>query len=431
MTFDARAAKLLQPGENLTSADHPGLRLSATATTCTWIYRYRSPVDDRLRQIRIGAWPAMSVHAAIAAWEGLRRRRELGEDPAARRKEARDAQRRAVEETRARTAQNALRVCDLVDAYWNGHVVERRKKKGATEVRRMFDTMLGEVAELPAAGLTRAQAFALIEAWARKAPVQAGKLRTELGAAWDYGHDSGRLPEDTPNWWRQVMRGRIKSRGKAIAGERVTTKRVLSEEEIRTVLRWLPNFSRLVADVLTLYLWTATRGAEIVAMRGDDLSVGPGDTLWWTIPKGKTKNAGRADAVDLRVPLFGRARLVVERRREHYGDGYLFPARIVGKPRPVDQKTIQTAVWTAQPYSTTAPDDGRPRLLVTHWAPHDLRRSARTMLAAMGCPGEIAEAILGHMPRGIVGVYNRHTYDAERSQWLSRLSDRLESLASR
>ena len=64
-----------------------------------------------------------------------------------------------------------------------------------------------------------------------------------------------------------------------------------------------------------------------------------------------------------------------------------------------------------------------------HWAPHDLRRSARTLLAAMGCPGDVAESVLGHMIPGVAGVYNRHQYDAERVEWLRRLSERLEELA--
>ncbi len=51
------------------------------------------------------------------------------------------------------------------------------------------------------------------------------------------------------------------------------------------------------------------------------------------------------------------------------------------------------------------------------------------LLAAMGCPGDVAEAVLGHMQPGIVGVYNRHSYDAERAEWLRRLSERLEELA--
>src|SRR5574337_388708 len=62
--------------------------------------------------------------------------------------------------------------------------------KGATEIRRMFDKMLGDTANIPAAELTRAQAFDLIRSIAETAPVQAQSLRSELGAAWDYAIDS-------------------------------------------------------------------------------------------------------------------------------------------------------------------------------------------------------------------------------------------------
>ena len=36
------------------------------------------------------------------------------------------------------------------------------------------------------------------------------------------------------------------------------------------------------------------------------------------------------------------------------------------------------------------------------------------MLAQLGCINEVAEAIVGHMPKDIVATYNAHTYDAER-----------------
>ena len=51
------------------------------------------------------------------------------------------------------------------------------------------------------------------------------------------------------------------------------------------------------------------------------------------------------------------------------------------------------------------------------------------LLAAMGCPGDVAESVLGHMIPGVTGAYNRHQYDAERVEWLRRLSERLEDLA--
>jgi integrase len=154
-----------------------------------------------------------------------------------------------------------------------------------------------------------------------------------------------------------------------------------------------------------------------------------GDVWWWTIPKSRTKNVKRQNATDLRVPLFGRALNVVLRRKERYGDSCLFPAK-TAMVKPVEQKTIQVSVFSFQPYCLTRPEWDRPRLTVAHWAPHDLRRTARTLLASLRCPDEVGEAILGHMKPGIVGVYNLHTYDSERVEWLKVLDEHLEVLAA-
>lgn len=428
--FDARTAKLLEPGQHLTSPDYPGLRLDAYTDRRTWTYRYRSPIDNRLRQVKIGNWPAMSVHAAVVEWEKLRALRDTGADPAEQRRQSRQAQQLELAEQKASAARRAYTVLDVCTDYWAGHVRHARVKKGATEIWRMFDTMLGDVANLPAADLTRAQAFDLIQQYTETAPVQAGKLRAELGAAWDYAIDAGRLPETAANWWRLILRGKVRSKGKVIDGERVgTAKRVLSGDEVGQLIRWLPNFSQLIEDALTLYLWTGARGGEIVAMEGREI-VREGDTWWWVIPKAKTKNARHTAARDVRVPLFGRALAVVRRRLERYGDGYLFPARVPkGNITHVQQKAIQVGVYYHQPYCKVRDEDTRSRLPVTHWAPHDLRRTARTLLAALGCPDAVGESILGHMLPGVLGIYNQHGYDAERVLWLKRLSDHLDSLA--
>jgi len=432
MAFDARAIKLLEAGRHLTSAECPGLRLEATASRRTWTYRYRSPIDDALRQIKIGVWPTVSVHTAIAEWEKLRALRDQGRDPALEAREAKRAARAEAVTSKAARRASAYTVAHVCDDYWHGHIVPHRKQKGQTEVRRMFDAMLGDTGQIPAAELTRAQAFDLIKGLAEKGPVVAGKLRTELGAAWDYAIDAGRLPETCPNWWRLILRGKLRSKGKKIAGEPVgTAKRVLSGPEAGALIRWLPNLTQLLEDALTLYLWTCTRGVEILTMEGSDVRQETAGQWWWVIPKEKTKNARHQDATELRVPLFGRALAVVLRRRERYGEGWLFPARRRdGAIVPVEQKTIQSGVWYHMPYSATRGNDARPRLPVTHWAPHDLRRTSRTFLAALGCPNEVAESILGHMLPGVQGVYNQHTYDAERVQWLDRLDRHLEALAA-
>jgi hypothetical protein len=62
VAFDARSAKLLPAGEHIVvdATEYPGLRLEATATRKTWTYRYKSPVDARMRQVKVGNWPFVS-----------------------------------------------------------------------------------------------------------------------------------------------------------------------------------------------------------------------------------------------------------------------------------------------------------------------------------------------------------------------------------
>lgn len=431
MTFDARAIKLLSPGKHITSSDFPGLRIVAGADGLrTWTYRYRSPVDGKLRQVKIGNWPEKSLHIAIAEWDAMKKRRDAGDDPALQSRLER-AQRRAESKVALEKIKlSTYTVRDVAMDYWEWHVSKTRKPKGATEVKRMFDKMLGDSGDIPASEVTRAQAFDLISEHGKTKPVVAGYLRSELGAAWDYAIDSGRLPGDTPNWWRVILRGKLKSKGKMIGGENIgTKKRVLTPEEAGRLINWLPNFTRLVDDTLTIYLWTGARGVEILGVEGKEINKEADGLFWWVMPKEKTKNARHDDATDLRVPLFGRARAVFLRRKDQYGDGLLFPAkRRDGLIVPTEQKTIQSTVWMHQPYSTTRPEDYRPRLPVTHWSPHDLRRTARTFLSSLGCPRDVAESIIGHMLPGVEGVYNKHTFDKERVEWLGRLSDYLESL---
>lgn len=51
---------------------------------------------------------------------------------------------------------------------------------------------------------------------------------------------------------------------------------------------------------------------------------------------------------------------------------------------------------------------------LAHFTLHDLRRTARTHLAALGVRREVAERCLGHKLRGVEGTYDRHDYFKER-----------------
>jgi integrase len=425
MPFDARAAKLLQAGQHLILPEHPGLRLSATATRRSWVYRYKSPVDGGMRQIKLGEWPALDYIGAAGEWKRLRTERDAGADPQLQKRTARQQERAEAEAEKV----GPYTVGQLVQDYLSGHIDLHRKPKGRAEVRRLLTHNVAPIAARPAALLLRSEAYDLLQGLSDR-PVLMGQVRQEMGAAYDFGLDAGKLPENTANWWRQVFRGKMpRSKGKKIAGKHVGAgKRVLSEKEVGDLVRWLPNFSKTIADALTLYLWTGTRGAEIVGMEKGEIAEEP-TGWWWTIPKERTKNAKRENATDLRVPLVGRAKDVALRRAA-VAERFLFPS-MSDEEKPIEQKVVQSGVYHHQPYCKTK-DKGaipRPRLPVTHWSPHDLRRTVRTLLASMGCPGEVAESVLGHMLPGVVGVYNRHGYDAERLDWLTRLDVKLEQLA--
>ncbi len=55
-----------------------------------------------------------------------------------------------------------------------------------------------------------------------------------------------------------------------------------------------------------------------------------------------------------------------------------------------------------------------------HFTLHDLRRTARTHLAALGVRREVAERCLGHKLRGVEGTYDRHDYFKDRRAALAR-----------
>lgn len=414
--FDARAAKALGDGEHLTVAGAPGLRLLGTATARTWTYRYRSPVDGKTRQVKLGRWPAMGLPAALSAWEKVKAQRDAGGDPA--------AEKRGRAKTERVEKYTVRRACDDFLRDYESTVAP----KTYAEAERILRQDIDSIADRPAGSITRADAFDLLDS-KREHPVQAARLRQLMGAVWDRALDAGRLEPDVPNWWRLVLRGKLASKGKKVDGKHQgVTKRVLSEAELAKLLPWMPNFSRDVEDALTLYLWTCCRGGEIVAMEAEEITE-EADGLWWTVPKGKLKMRRLPLTTDLRVPLVGRAEAIGRRRLAVTPAGWMFPSR--GVAGHVQQKALGVATWSFSPRCELRPEWVRPRLPVADFAPHDLRRTGRTLLASIGCPTEVAEAILGHQLPGVQAVYNRHAYDAERREWLTRLSSHLEAVAAR
>ncbi len=64
------------------------------------------------------------------------------------------------------------------------------------------------------------------------------------------------------------------------------------------------------------------------------------------------------------------------------------------------------------------------------WVNHDLRRVVRSGLSALRVQHDVAEAILAHRPPGIVGTYNLHEYEDEKTEALEKWAMRLRDIVN-
>lgn len=383
----------LPAGSEVSDDDSAGLRVSVGATgRKTFFRRYR--IGGKLKQVKLGTFGAMTLAEARRANEKLR-----DADPAAEKLAAKEAKAKAEEKPAGPT------VGQLIEDYLNLHVDPMRKPKGAAEVRRfLLSPALGGLRAMRADEVKRTYAFDLIVALRAKTPVLAGNIKQELRAAYAFAANRG------------VLEVPIDPFGFRVHGVTAAKRsRVLSAQELTVLLPWLGNYSEAVRDVLLISLLTGTRSGEVCSIHASEVTDGV-----WTIPASKAKNG-----VSFRVMLPRQAAVIIRRRMETR-KGWLFPRRD-GKG-PIDQKVVGVETWTHSPDCPSDRYQPREKCPVSSWAPHDLRRTCRTNLSALGCPVEVAEAVLNHLPVGVRGNYDLHKFDDEKREWLQRWGDYLDTL---
>jgi integrase len=187
--------------------------------------------------------------------------------------------------------------------------------------------------------------------------------------------------------------------------------RALSTDELARLLekiRETPSFGESNLLAIRLLLALCVRKTELLAARWPEfnLEVSPSTESVWHIPGDRTKTGESLD-----IPLVPEVVSWLLRLRELSGASeYLFPKRRADRRerRPhMGPDTINAALKQVK--------HGLP-----HFTIHDLRRTARTHLAALGVRREVAERCLGHKLRGIEGIYDRYDYFQERRMALGQ-----------
>lgn len=181
--------------------------------------------------------------------------------------------------------------------------------------------------------------------------------------------------------------------------------RVLSDSEIKHIWETLSCWgnSEYIRRAILLILVTGQRPGEVARLHWSEI-----EGRVWTIPAERSKN-GREN----RVYLTDLAMSILPET-----EGYVFPASR-GSHGPLYVNTLSHHVS----HHIKPAYLGLPR-----WTPHDLRRTAATGLASLGCSDEIIDEVQNHKKRGVIRTYNRYRYDKEKQEWLSKWSAYLEKI---
>jgi integrase len=193
--------------------------------------------------------------------------------------------------------------------------------------------------------------------------------------------------------------------------------RTLSDDEIRILWPVLCERGAYGALVKALLL-TGQRRNEIAEMTWAEI----GRDGIWEIPAARYKTK-RPHA----VPLSAAALALIEaqpRDRDHVffsSAGTAFSG--FAKSRAVLDKAILAAMRkAAKPGEKVKP--------LPHWTLHDLRRTARILMARAGVRPDVSERVLGHVIAGVAGVYDRHSYADEKRDALEKLAGLIERIVN-
>ncbi|MDO6712860.1 tyrosine-type recombinase/integrase [Aliiglaciecola sp. 2_MG-2023] len=194
--------------------------------------------------------------------------------------------------------------------------------------------------------------------------------------------------------------------------------RALSAEELKTLFiemhKQKDQITRENYLAVALLVCLACRKMELLAAKWAEYNF---EQSYWIIPEERTKT-GTSIKVPLTDPVI---KWLEELKIRSAGSEYVFPSRRRSKREYMSHDTLNAAI--AKLFK-------EEKLQIPHFTVHDLRRTARTLLASLKVPPHISERCLNHKLRGVEGVYDHYDYFDERLSALTQLSDLVSPLVN-
>lgn len=367
----------------------PGLRLRVgTRGTKTFILRKR--VAGRNRNITLGHFgERMLVSDARKKARQILSDIEFKADPAA-----------AVPKPKRRELS-----AHTVRALWPSYKKAKSHLRKIKEIDRVFERhILPEFGDRAADGITRSEITRFIDKIAQRTPVMARNVLAYFSAF--YGWALPRLDRLPGNPCRDA--------GKPPKSK--PRERVLSDSELGALYNVLEEEGAPFGPAILMLMLTGQRRNEVFEADVSEFDLG---AALWTIPGDRAKN-GSAHLVPLSPPALALAKALIGQAEE----GKLLPARGNPKAGPSGFSKAMVRIRAAL--------EERLGRTVPHWTLHDLRRTLATGLQRIGVRLEVTEAVLNHLSgsrSGIVGVYQRHNWFAEKGDALSAWAKEVRRIA--
>jgi integrase len=356
----------------------------------SWALRYRA--RGKPKKLTIGPYPLVAIAEARRRATAALGDVAAGRDPAA-------------EKTSARAAARAEKE-DMVDAVVNDFVklyaarntrdwreTERILKKDV--VSRWHGRRLGEIERKHVAKL-------LDEMIYRGAPVGANRVFAQLRKMCSWAVERGIIQLNP-------------CQGISRPTTETARERALSDYELALVWRCSDSLGSPFGPIVRSLILTAQRRDEVGGLVWDELDL---DGALWTLPAVRSKNRREHT-----IPLGPLAVEILRAQRPFADSPFLFSAR--GRPPSGFAKAKERL-----DKSVTKQNGGKP---IEHWTFHDLRRTAASGMAKIGVDLPVIEKVLNHVSgsfAGIVGIYQRHDFAAEKRAALDNWSARVAKVVA-
>jgi integrase len=379
-------------------SDGNGLTFTLSkAGAAVWVIRYR--FGGRQREMTLGRYPEASLGTARKLACKARAEVDQGLDVAAKRQH---------EKAEARSASTVQAMAEE----WYVREIALRYKHPEVVRRVLYKDILPAIGPLNPREVQPRQVDAVLRTMVeRGAPTTANDALRYLRRMFAYGRKRRYLEQNPVAGFALYDAG----------GKEQPRDRALSRSELKILLaamRETPNLGRQNELAFKILLATCVRKGELVTARWAELDLAQNQGTWHLFSN-KTDTPLK---IPLSAPVVGWFR---ELQVFASGSEYVLPARLIVKRRA--GRAIQSRFPHISP-DTLNVALKRVQHDLEHFTVHDMRRTARTHLAALGVSREVAERALNHKLRGVEGIYNRHDYIEERRHALTLWADLLVSL---